>query len=239
MVGRFYVIPLTVVLLASTSLHAQKAPVLFAARELGLHDTIPNNADFDRPFEAPLPARVSDVNGKRMVQLTNCRDYLSVRNQIIGSDTDSNYRVLRFQTVACEALALLKSATVAVHTKLPADFQQLTATRSYPASLWPAVSDDERRKLARKGATLRTASGKSALRIVEGGVLELESSSIGMHLTLLARGDFNHDGWEDAAFRWEAYALKGSYTNARLVVLTRKGNERDLHELALNKLLSD
>lgn len=235
--GRFHVIALSVLFLTGTSLHARKIPALFAAGELGLHEAVPNNADFDRPFEAPLPALVSDANGKRMIQLSCCRDYLPVRNHIVGSDTDADYRVLRFQTVSCDALALLKSAIVALHTALPADFRQLNATRSYPATLWPAVSDDERWKLARKGATLRTVSGRSSLRVAEGGVLELESTGFGIHLTLLARGDFNHDGWEDAAFRWEGYALKGSYTDARLVILTRKGNERGLRELDLNKLL--
>jgi hypothetical protein len=236
--GRFYVFALTVLFMTVASSHAWKGSPLFAAGELGLNKTMPDNADFDRPFEAPLPALVSDANGKRMIQLSCCRDYLSVRNHIIGSDTDADYRVLRFQTVSCDALALLKSAIVALHAALPRDFRQLTATRSYPATLWPAVSDEEHRKLARKGATLRSASGRSSLRVEEGGVLELESTGFGIRLTLLARGDFDHDGWEDAAFRWEGYALKGSYSDARLAVLTRTGNGRGLHELDLNKLMS-
>jgi hypothetical protein len=237
--GRFLLIAVAVSLLAGGCLQARKASIpLFAAKELALHDAIPAKADFDRPFETPLLAMVSDARGKRLSQLSSCRDYLAVRGHIVGSDTDADYRVLRFQTVPCEAIALLKSATAAAHTAMPSDFKRVTDANSYPASLWPAVSDDERQNPARQTGTLQTASGKTTLSLDKSGALELESGGYGIHLTLLARGDFDHDGWEDAAFRWEAYALQGSYTDARLAVLTRKGNERTFRELNVNRLLS-
>lgn len=224
-------------LIAASCAAAQRAPVRFVAKELGLRQAVPTEADFERPFEAPLPARVSSgQGGPETVPIASCRAYLAVRDRIVGSDNDADYRVLRFQGVACEALALLKVSTDAKRSALPADFASLTATRLYPATLWPAISDEERETLARPGSTLRTASDKGALRVTPGGGLELESQGMGLRLTLLARGDFDHDGWEDAAFRWEAWSLKGSYADSRLVVLTRK--DRALRELVLEKILS-
>lgn len=228
---------LAVIALTSTPACALNAPAPFAAKELGLQTAVPHDADFDRPFEAPLPAKLGEAQGKGLIRLASCRDYLAVRDRMVGSDTDAAYRVVRLQTVPCTALALLRSAGAPTHTALAADFLQETATSSYPASLWPAVSDDERQQLAQPGATLQTASGKPALLVVNGEALELEASNYGLRLTLLARGDFDHDGWEDVALRWEAHSVKGSYTDARLVVLTRTGKESSLRELALDKLL--
>jgi hypothetical protein len=67
--------------------------------------------------------------------------------------------------------------------------------------------------------------------------LELKDDSVVLHLTLLARGDFDHDGWEDAAFRWEGYALRGSYSDVKVVVLTRT-SAGSLRELPVDKLLA-
>jgi hypothetical protein len=221
-----------------TSAWAQEAIPVFVAKELGLQQAMPGDVDFERPFEAPLPARIADSEGKRLVPLNNCREYLAVRGGIVGSDNDADFRVLRLQTVPCVALALLQSATPAIETALPPDFLAQTSASSYPASLWPAVADDERQRLSAPDMTLAMAAGETAWHVLKGELLELEAGDFGVHLTLLARGDFDHDGWEDAAFRWEAYARKGSYTDARLVILTRTEMDAVLRELSPDTLLA-
>lgn len=213
------------------------ASTLFASKELELKNSVPSESDLDRPFEDPLPARVAGPEGKHLLQLINCRDYLAVRNQIVGSNNENDYQVVLYQTVPCIALALLKSASIAPRTALPENFLRDTDTTLYPATLWPAVSDDETKLLKRPGATLFTASKKKVLRKLNEESLELQASGFGLRLTLLARGDFDHDGWEDAAFRWEGYALHGSYTYSRLVVLTRTSSEKNYRELPLEQLL--
>lgn len=235
--GTISTLTLAAAFLAGLCVSASAASPIFAAKSLQLQNAVPSEADFNRPFEAPLPALVSGAEGKRLVNLANCSDYLAVRSNIVGSDTDANYRVVRLQTVPCVALTLLKSATCARHSSLPSNFLHSTATSNFPATLWPAVSKDERQRLSRQDATVRTASGKKVFRVVNGEALELEAANIGLRLTLLARGDFDHDGWEDAAFLWESYAIQGSYSDARLVVLTRTRADRMLRELLVEKLL--
>ena len=217
--------------------NALAASTLFAAKELQLNDSLPSEADFERSFEDPLPALVEDDDGKHLIQLANCRDYLAVRSHIIGSSNDRDYRVLLLQTIPCVAFALLKSAAIASRTALPKDFLRYTSTINYPASLWPVVSDDERQRLEQSGATLRTVTQKADLRKVNNETLEVEKTGFGLHLTLLARGDFDHDKWEDAAFRWEGYALNGSYSDARLVILTRTNANSRFREIPLEQLL--
>jgi hypothetical protein len=209
----------------------------FVAAELGLRDAVPGPVDFARPFESPLPARVQEGRGRRLVGLNNCYDYLAVRERIVGSDNDADYRVLRLQTVSCQVLALLDAAVPASRTALPADFRGERRAAAYPASLWPAVGDEERRRLA-GAASLQAASGQAALRGDDGATLVLEAAGFTVRLTLLARADFDHDGWEDAAFRWEAYARGGSYGDARLLVLSRRDGEPAFRELSVATLLA-
>jgi hypothetical protein len=211
---------------------------LFAAKELQLKNAIPNEAELIRPFEDTLPALLTTSKDNQLVKLGNCQDYLAVRKQIIGSDNESDYSVLIFQTVPCTALALLKSASIAKQSALPDSFLSYTNTAFYPATLWPAVSKDERESRKWLEGSLSVYTKKTALRKINKKTLELEKSGYGLHITLLARGDFNHDGWEDAAFRWEGYAVQGSYTDARLVVLTRTSTKDSFRELSLELLLS-
>lgn len=211
---------------------------LFSAAELGLNSSTPSEMDFARPFETPLPAKVKNTDGNRLMQLENCHDYLNLHDRIIGSDNEADYRVLLLQTTNCVALALLQSAKPAQQTALPKDFLLNTKTRDYPATLWPAISKDERQRLMKPKITLQDASKKTTFSKEDKKSLKLEASGMGLRLTTLVRGDFDHDGWEDAALRWESYASKGSYANARIVVLTRTAPKQGFQELSLDRLLS-
>jgi hypothetical protein len=53
------------------------------------------------------------------------------------------------------------------------------------------------------------------------GQLGLRTAAWQITLTPLARGDIDGDGWEDAAYLWHAASRQGSFSDARLVVLTR------------------
>lgn len=218
-----------------TSSQAFADTALFAAKELQLNSAVPDETEFTRPFEDPLPARLA--NSEQLVQLSNCRDYLAVRSQIIGSDNENDYKVLIFQTVPCIALALLQSSSVAKNSALPEDFLSYTNTAFYPATLWPAVSDNERENPDWSTGNLWSYTQQTALRKTDNGKLELEKSGWGLRFSLLARGDFNHDGWEDAAFQWQGYALHNSYADSRLVILTRTDEQTVFIELPVDQLL--
>lgn len=208
---------------------------LFAAKELLIKNAIPDDADLTQNFEDPLPAMLAD---QQLVQLGNCSDYLALRSRIIGSDNEPNFRALIFQTVPCNALALLKSANMAKQSALPKSFHDYTNTSAYPATLWPAISEDERKSNGWSSGTLSAYSKQATLNTIGEDAYGLEKSGYGFRITLLARGDFDHDDWEDAAFRWEGYALKGSYADSRLVILTRKNTDTPLREIPLDPLLA-
>ena len=181
-------------------------------------------AKLDELFFDPLPAALAMAGGGHERRLLRtCRDYLAVKGQIVGSDSEVDFRVLRAKGVDCDALAVMGMATTAARSALPRDFLTVTETRLYPASLWTNLSDDERAKAARPSSTLQSMSSTRRFKASRPNTLLLEDPAYGIPLTLLARGDFNGDGWEDAAFRWSGYARRGSYRDARMVVLTRIG----------------
>lgn len=240
--GRWRRLPVLLSVLASGALAAsplQAEPLpLRALPALALAAVLPSAADLARPFPDALPARISTADGSRMTELRDCRDWLAQRSTVVGSDSDASWRVLRLQVVPCEAMALLAAATTARRSALPARFAQERVTARYPASLWLAPSRDEQARLARPGNTLGTASGKPRWSALGSDGLKLSAKGWQLQMTLLARGDFDHDGWEDAAFLWQAAAsTQGSLADARLVVLTRQAASSPLVELSVDGLL--
>jgi hypothetical protein len=206
----------------------------WAAPALGLPGPLPTEADLDRPFETPLPLLLKTPAGPKRAEAARCRDWLALRSQVIGSTNDAAWRVVRVQVVPCETIALLRNAGTALHSDLPADFARALATSRYPATLWPAPSADEQRRFA--GLTLDRASGAARWEAGPDG-LTIDHGRWRVSLALLARADFDHDGWEDAAFSWQAESLQGSYTDARLVVLTRRTGQTRFRALPVEPLL--
>ena len=211
----------------------------------GAAGALPSEADLERPFDTPLPVRLRTADGRQRAELRHCRDWLRQRAAISGSDNDASWRVVKLQTVPCEAMALLRAATPSARTAMPMDRAvRPLLTLRYPASLWPAPSDDEQRRLAQPGQNLARASGVQHWErldspgVSDGERLALRTKAWRVTLTLLARGDFDHDGWEDAAYLWQAQSQRGSFTDARLVVLSRSAGEAGLRELPVARLLA-
>ena len=225
-------------LLSASGAVAQPFPPR-AAPALGLAQATPTDADFPRPFDTPLPLLLKTAEGPKRVEAVNCRDWLAHRARAIGSDNDAAWRVVRVQVMPCEAMALLARAGTAAQSALPERIDRELDTARYPATLWPAPSADEQRRLATAGMTLGRASGAPRWQPApQGGTLTLTHGRWRVHLTLLARGDFDGDGWEDAAFAWQAEALQGSYADAQLVVLTRVAGDTALRTVAVGPMLA-
>lgn len=235
-------------LAAAPALPARPAPAApplspspTALPALRITGPLPVPADFTRPFEDPLPVRVRRDGGTTRLELRHCQDWLDQRSAAVGSDNDAAWRVVLLQTVPCEALAWLAAARPAQRSALPADLSQLRDTRFYPGGLWPTPSAQQQASLAASGRHLGQASGVARLtRTVVApattppqGQLGLRTAAWLITLTPLARGDIDGDGWEDAAYLWQAQSRQGSLSDARLVVLTRTAAGARLRVLAV------
>jgi hypothetical protein len=226
---------LTVLLLAASAIaSAGSAPVLpprWAPDRLGVQDLSQIDNVLQRTFDASFSAYVRSDSGRRKVIIDSCLAWLTWRGKIAGTEPAFDYVELRGRGVECDALALVRGAAAARRSALPNDLAMVVDARLYPATLWIAVGDDDVARLARPGLTLAEASGKQQWKRQRHGLL-LETQAGGVRLAWLARADFDGDGWEDGLYRWEAWLRGGTWTDTRLVILTRRSGSAPLVEVA-------
>lgn len=203
------------------------------ANSLGLKDASALRAELGRAFPEPFQANLGVGEAQREAVIDRCEAWRTWNAEVTGTRPPADFAALRNQGVRCDALVLLQRAEVASHSALPIDLTTMTDTRLYPATLWIAVSAEATRELARPGLTLESVSGAKQWRIDRKGLI-LEDDAQGIRLVWLARGDFDHDGWEDALYRVQAWVRNGTWTDTRLVALTRRGALEPLVSVPLN-----
>lgn len=202
----------------------------WAADALGVQTVSQIDAALRRSFETRFIANVDAKEGRRKVAIDSCLAWLDWRKKIAGTEPESDFAALRGHGIECEALSLLKAAGAADNSALPEDLATLTDARLYPATLWVAVGDEDDARLAAPGLTLAAASGIGRWTTRRNGLV-LEDETGGVRLVWLARADFDGDGWEDALYRWQAWVRGGTWSDARLVVLTRRRTGEALVEV--------
>lgn len=219
---------------ASAIASAENAPVLpprWAPAMLGVQNLSQIDNALKRTFDASFSAYVRSDSGRRKVNIDSYLAWLTWRGKIAGTEPAFDYAELRGQGAQCDALAMVQAASPARRSALPDDLAMVADARLYPATLWIAVSDDDVARLARPGLTLASASGKQQWKGQQNGLL-LESQARGVRLAWIARADFDGDGWEDGLYRWEAWVRGGTWTDTRLVILTRRSESAPLVEVA-------
>lgn len=184
-----------------------------------------------RAFDTSFSASVASDGGRRKVTIDNCLAWLTWRGKIAGTEPSSDFAELRGQGIECDALALLRSAAPARRSALPSDLATIVNTSRYPATLWIAASDEAVARLSRPGLTLAAVSGIRIWKADRNGMV-LTNETGGVRLVWLARADFDGDGWEDGLYRWQAWMRGGTWTDMRLVVLTRRSPSGSLVDVA-------
>jgi hypothetical protein len=217
---------------------AQEIP-LYASPELGIKNPNAAEAQLTKSFEDPLPIVTKSADARHEGELSSCRDWLDLKERIVGSDSDSDYKVVKHQSVLCAGLALLARAAPAKQTALPTDFLKATNLNDYPGSLWPDLLAEGVPSAGSAAPTLKAVTGSSAFKVEDHRELTVVKASQKLTLTLLARGDFDHSGWEAAAFALDGQVSGSRITTTRLVVLTRRAPDVPFTEIPLGSLLLD
>jgi hypothetical protein len=196
------------------------------ANELSLKALSAIDAEMARPFEIEI--EVVDQS-RRKATVRNCNSALDLLARGYEAPRDVEHRVLRAHSVRCLALRALAKAAPASRSAL--DKFQLSddALNVLPAALVPAVSDEALQRV--RGAE---AQGKSWRDIAPNTVAKLEPAADDradpsllvedrewrVRVTVYARGDFDGDGSEDLMLRADDQAVRGTYRNHRLFVVT-------------------
>ena len=203
----------------------------WAPNTLGIEQASQIEPALKRVFDTSFLIYVKAGAGRRKVTIDTCLTWLTWRGKVVGAEPQSDFVALLGQGLECDALALLRSAKPARRTALPADLATISDTRLYPATLWIAASDEGVARLSRPGLTLSAASGMRQWTPDRNGLL-LADETGGVRLVWLARADFDGDGWEDGLFRWQAWIRGGTWSDMRLVVLTRRSPSASLTDVA-------
>lgn len=196
-----------------------------AGESLGIANPGDAAAALQRPFDDPIALKLG--TSRATSTPPDCRALLELAPHIVGTRFPADWDVLQRQLADCQALRWLAAAGQARQSAMPSRLHAARETWRWPATIWPAMSQDEVDALAGAGQTLRQASGRRLWArsapgrgTPEGLTLVARGYTVG--LQWLARGDFDGDGWEDWLLRWQAGAEGGSWRAVRCVLLTRR-----------------
>jgi len=190
---------------------------------LGLKSLSDIDARLHRPFGDVFEGK---INGKPAT-VSNCADYLEdSREGFTATGGDQAAIVLHSDAITCVALEALKTARPATTSYLGDFHLNSSALASLSPQLAPAVSDEQitdARQAAEEGKSwqqfIPTARAKPAR---QAGALDVFQPNWETTITEYGRGDFTGDGVEDLLVRADYAAIKGTYRNSRLFLLSRK-----------------
>lgn len=163
------------------------------------------------------------------VHTTTCRQYWDARTRGLAGTTAVDVGDLLTVGARCAAIEAIgragtpKQSAVRSFTWSPADLDSL------PANLALAVTAVDSARLwraAEAGATLRRVDPGLRATVDHQSpgdtALVVESSVQQLRIELLARGDFDGDGWDDMLVRVVAGARGGSFATQHVHVLSRR-----------------
>lgn len=178
-----------------------------------------------RTWEFPLEvSRLQGSTGlqREFAKIENCLSYFQLTRQGFQS-TPLKHQML--EGVVCHALQALKHAVPARRSFLAEFTVNDASVRKLPPDLALSISPDDQRRVQRaKTDHLSWDNIDTIHRVIphaEGSGL-VEGDGWAMRLTILARGDFNQDGFEDLLLQTHGWLTEGTYERVRLLELTRK-----------------
>ncbi len=216
------------------------------AKTLGIQDVSQAAKQFDQAFEDAFEvstqannreggtAAPSTTRQATTVQnVTNCRALLELTSSITGTPSAADWPALLHQQAICQSLQALAHAQPARRSALPAQWTGLSATRDWPAAIWPNISEDSSKAAVHPGQTLAKWVKQNQWRMNpgsqgQGPTATLEDDSVTLQLRPLARGDFDADGLEDWLLLWQAHAKGGSWAATRALLVSRQPGQRAL-----------
>jgi len=143
-------------------------------------------------------------------------------NQAINtnSSTVADFEYFRFKqlVISCNAVKQFAKATDAQTTWFP-EKPDVSFYSELPAIVKPLLQHNELNRLSDK--TLGNYVAKTKISLEKNNNAKIINNEDEIYVTLLARGDFTHDGVEDLLIKTEWYARKAFGKHADLLILTK------------------
>jgi hypothetical protein len=182
-------------------------------------------ASLDSAFGSPFQVR---LEGGGSASVADCAELVALDERITEEGSGSNAGAKAFQAsrVHCQAINAVKAMQPALRSRLPVQGQKgrlaAALAQAAPAALYLAISEDSQREVARAGtATLRQFRPAATFHQTAADAARVEVDGTVQDVQLLARGDFNADGFEDWLLRVDSRLTEGSYGTSGLWLVTR------------------
>jgi len=180
-------------------------------------------------------AGVSVVNTEsaKATKVTNCQQFFSAESK--GMEPVNAFEFFPYRTIGlqCIAISLLSTMNNASKSYLGDFSLDLSLTKQLPTEFAFIISSTEEKDI-RENSKLSRWSDVYNIESVESLNKEKAVYKVlggDQELTVLARGDFNHDNIEDILVRLTNTVTEGSYTSTRLFLLTKLGLEGEIRLL--------
>jgi len=195
---------------------------------------------FDKPVDmsrACEDCNLELTDGKdenKKVKITTCKQYFDPEYENFYAYSTYDITMEGWFILDCNTLKFLKNSIPSKVSYLSDFVLSKDAIRYLPAKLvnWCYVgSEEESKKIDSK--TLKDLEPKLKVKVEDKFNLDLDYDDTNNSITLLAWGDFNHDGIEDILLNVTHHYIGGSGRSYESVVLTRLEKNSKLIELPL------
>ena len=153
------------------------------------------------------------------IKLENCNQAINTNASIVA---DFEYFRFKQLVISCIAIQQFAKATDAKITWFP-EKPDMSFYAELPAIVKPLLHKNEPSQLSKK--TLGNYIIETNISLEMDNMAKIINSEDEIYVTLLARGDFTHDGIEDLLIKTEWYARKAFGKHADLLILTRTSKQ--------------
>jgi hypothetical protein len=181
-------------------------------------------ADIDRRLTMLFADPVPVTKGAHEATVTNCTECLEYTKEGFTAKSDRELRRLKSMGVDCLALVALKGAVPARRSYLDGFSLDSQAVKYLPPTLGLVLSQDDLKKVSAaesRGTSWKEYEPNLKVESENQDRASIENQTALTRLQTYARGDFNGDGIEDLLLRVDNLSKQGSYSNSRLLLLTR------------------
>lgn len=154
------------------------------------------------------------LNGEKLV-ITSCKQANGID---ISKIADYDYFRFKLLLVSCKAIDKYSTASAANANNFP--FKLDTGFISqFPATITPLLSKAD--ALKKQGMSVKFYDASTQITLEKENTFKLLTKEDEVYLTLLARGDFTNDGFEDLLIQSEWYARNAHGKHVDLLILSR------------------
>jgi hypothetical protein len=166
---------------------------------MNLESTAGIESELSKKFDSTIEVTVYKTN--RQVELSNCKEFLALPYGEFGCESTINNNVLWSYGVKCTALDWIQSAAASDKSLIGNDFAQPKFYYELPPilSAYPINNDTTLETKEAVNSCIQWSTFEKSLKIAGQSKYTFSVSGNGWSgsIKVLAKGDFNKDGYED------------------------------------------